>query len=172
VPLSRAERLRRRYKPTDIRVLFIGESPPSGGTFFYYANSNLYNATREAFETAIPALRTEPDFLDAFQRLGCYVEDLCEEPVNHLDLRDPGRVQARATGIRPLARRMKRWSPQVVAVVMKAITGDAREALAVSGHADVERVELPFPARHYHQYVDQLTPHVRSWQRRHILLPL
>lgn len=75
--LSAAERRRRRYKPDDIRVLFIGESPPAGGTFFYYANSNLYDATRAAFEAALPALRKESDFLDAFKRLGCYVEDLC-----------------------------------------------------------------------------------------------
>jgi hypothetical protein len=56
-------------------VLFIGESPPARETFFYFANSNLYSATREAFEAAIPALRGEDDFLGAFQGLGCYVED-------------------------------------------------------------------------------------------------
>lgn len=170
--LSDAERTRRHYKPTDIRVLLIGESPPAGGTFFYYANSNLYNATCEAFKAAIPTLHKEPDFLDAFKQLGCYVEDLCEQPVNDLELRDPKRLQARVDGVKPLARRMKRWTPRVVVVVMKAITGDAGDALAASGHAGVEREELPFPARHQYQYVAQLTPLVKSWRRRRILLPL
>ena len=64
------ERIRRQFKPREIRALFVGESPPSGGTFFYRANSKLYFATREAFEAAIPALRKEVDFLDAFKRLG------------------------------------------------------------------------------------------------------
>jgi hypothetical protein len=172
MPLSAAERTRRRYRPTDIRVLFIGESPPAGGTFFYHANSNLYNATREAFQAAIPALREEPVFLDAFERLGCYLEDLCEQPVNDLDMRDPMRLQARADGVTPLARRMRRFSPQVVVVVMKAIAGDATRALVASGHAEVKREELPFPARHYDQYVQQLTTLVKSWRRRHVLLPL
>jgi hypothetical protein len=134
---SAAERTRRRYRPTDIRVLFVGESPPARGTFFYCANSNLYNATREALEAAIPALREEPDFLDAFERLGCYLEDLRDQPVNHLDMRDPKRLQARTAGVTPLARRMKHWSPQVVVVVMKAIASDVSKALVASGHAGV-----------------------------------
>jgi hypothetical protein len=171
-PLSSAERKRLCYRPAEIRVLFIGESPPAGGTFFYSANSKLYNATRESFQAAIPALRNEPDFLGAFKQLGCYVDDLCAEPVNNLELRDPKRIQARADGVEPLARRMKRWSPRVVVVVMKAIVGDADVALAVAGHSDVTREELPFPSRHYYQYRDELTPLVRSWRRRRILLPL
>src|SRR4051812_20336030 len=70
---SAAERTRRKYKPDDIRVLFIGESPPAGGEFFYLANSALYYATRQAFETAIPALRKREDFVRAFCALGCYL---------------------------------------------------------------------------------------------------
>lgn len=170
--LSAAERTRRRFTPTEVRVLFIGESPPAGGTFFYYANSNLYKATRSAFEAAIPALRDEPDFLNAFTRLGCYVEDLCEQAVNHLDLRDPTRLHARAEGVRPLARRIQGWSPRAIVVVMKAIADDAAAALTAAGLDAVDREELPFPARHYDQYVRRLTSLVRSWHRQPILLPL
>jgi hypothetical protein len=54
MPPPLAERARRRCRPVDVRVLFIGESPPSGGTFFYFANSALYVATKEPFEAAIP----------------------------------------------------------------------------------------------------------------------
>lgn len=172
MPRSATERLRRRYQPPDIRVLLIGESPPAGGTFFYSANSKLYDATREAFTAAIPALRSRPDFLDAFKQLGCYVDDLCDEPVNHLGLRDPRRLQARADGVTTLARRMQPWSPRIVVIVMKAIAGDAATAVRAAGHAGVEREELPFPARHYQQFVRDLTPLVMSWRRRRILLPL
>jgi hypothetical protein len=180
MPLSTAERTRRRYKPdaSDIRVLFIGESPPAGGTFFYYGNSKLYLATREAFERAIPALRREDDFLDAFERLGCYLEDLSLVPVNHLDLKDREqrreRRALRAEGIKPLARRMRPWSPRVVApVVLDMVkTGDIAETLRLAGRADAERADLPFPGRHHDRYVTELTEHVRSWRRRRILMPL
>jgi hypothetical protein len=175
---SPAERTRRDYRPNEVRVLFIGESPPAGGTFFHYANSKLYDATREAFEAAIPALRRADDFLEAFKRLGCYVEDLSPVPVNHLDLKDRKqrrqRRALRAEGIKPLARRMRLRPPPVVApVVLDMVnTGDIAETLRLAGHVDVERADLPFPGRHRDRYVNELTAHVRAWRRRRILLPL
>jgi hypothetical protein len=48
-------------------------------------------------------LRREDDFLAAFQRLGCYLDDLCLVPVIHLDLRDPKRLAERERGVAPLA---------------------------------------------------------------------
>lgn len=166
------ERQRRRYKPDDVRVVFIGESPPAGGTFFYYANAKLHHATRAAFTTAIPALRRENDFLDAFKRLGCYLEDLAHEPVNHLPLRHPARLAARREGIAPLARRIKPLQPRVVVVVMKDIVSDVVEALELAGLGHVPRERLPFPARHYSQYVEQLTEVVRARRRSRVFHPL
>lgn len=67
---TRVERKRHDYRPddaSDVRVLLVGESPPNGPTFFYSGNSGLFYATQEAFENAIPALRREPDFRDAFR---------------------------------------------------------------------------------------------------------
>ena len=110
-------RLRRRFRPDDVRVLFVGESPPAGDTFFYRANSKLYHATREAFTAAIPALRRESDFLRASQQLGCYLDDLSVSALNHPDIRDPQRVDARARGVAPLARRVRFLEPQAVCVV-------------------------------------------------------
>ena len=152
-------------------MLFIGESPPAAGRFFYRANSSLYSATRDAFEAAIPALRREDDFLPAFERLGCYLDDLCRVPVNHLDLRDPERLAERERGIAPLARRMKPLAPRVVCVVMKNIVPMVGVAASRAGF-DAEHEELPFPARHRAQYVAGLTQLVKAWRRRGILLPL
>jgi hypothetical protein len=176
--LSSAERQRRKFTPDDIRVLFIGESPPAGAAFFYFANSNLYDATREAFEQAIPALRREPDFLGAFRRLGCYLEDLSPVPVNHLDLGDPQqrreRRALRREGINSLARRMRAWTPRVVAVVMLDMlrTGDLQQLLSEARYGEVERADLPFPGRHRGRYVEELTDHVGSWRRRGIVSPI
>lgn len=175
---SAAERTRRKYKPDDVRVLFIGESPPVGGEFFYLANSALYYATRQAFEDAIPALRKREDFLGAFCALGCYLEDLSTVPVNHLDLSDrQQRAERRALrrkGMKALSRRMRPWSPRVVApVVLDMVrSGDIDETLRLAGYEDVERADLPFPGRHRDRYVDELTAHVRRWKRQRILLEL
>jgi hypothetical protein len=78
--MQRAELIRKRYLTKEVRVLFVGESPPAGGTFFYAANSNLYFATEEAFVAALPALEGK-DFLEEFRRLGCYLDDLCLDAV-------------------------------------------------------------------------------------------
>lgn len=165
------ERLRQRYRPDDVRVLFVGESPPAGGTFFYRANSKLFDATREAFEAALPRLRREEDFLSAFQRLGCYLDDLCLEPVNDLDIRDPKRLAERDRGVGPLARRMQALDPLLVCVVMKAIADDVGRASSRSG-LDIEQIALPFPGRHRAQYVDGLTRLAKGWRRSRVLLPL
>jgi hypothetical protein len=162
------ERLRRRYRPDDVRVLFVGESPPAGGTFFYRANSKLYAATREAFEAAIPALRQKDDFLAAFQRLGCYLDDLCPQAVNDLAIRDPTRLAERERGVAPLARRMTALDPAVVCVVMKGIVPEVTAAVERAG-VDVQIEALPFPARHRGQYVAGLTRLVRRWRRGGVL---
>ena len=57
---SGIEELRGLYRPERVRLLLVGESSPAGGTHFYLANSNLFQATREAFvlaldETGIPS---------------------------------------------------------------------------------------------------------------------
>ena len=153
-------------------MLFVGESPPAGGTFFYRANSKLYHATREAFERAIPRLAREDDFLSAFARLGCYVDDLALYPVDHLDLKAPERLQARAAGVKPLACRIKPLRPRVAVVVMKAIVDDVADALELAGHGAVKREDLPFPARDRDRYIAELAELVASCRRRRILARL
>ena len=44
------ERLRQQFRPEAVRLLFIGESPPASGRFFYHGDSGLYRAIREVFQ--------------------------------------------------------------------------------------------------------------------------
>ena len=74
---SGRERLRKRYRPERVQILFVGESPPASGRFFYQADSGLYRAVKETFLTAIAPL-AKNDFLDSFRSLGCYLVDLAE----------------------------------------------------------------------------------------------
>jgi hypothetical protein len=60
-----AERLRRRYRPARVRLLFIGESPPASGRFFYRQDSGLYGAIRDAFRGIDPSI-TDETFLGIF----------------------------------------------------------------------------------------------------------
>ena len=76
-----------KWQPQRIKVLLIGESPPAQAkNFFFYApNSDLYNFTKKAFENVYKDKISEyPVFLNFFMDLGCFLDDLCEEPVNYI----------------------------------------------------------------------------------------
>jgi hypothetical protein len=162
------ERTRGRYRPDELRVLFIGESPPAGDTFFYDADSLLYRATREAFVSAVPKLAGRDDFLDAFRQMGCYLEDLSLEPVDKLP--DPAKRQARSDAVPGLTRRLKGMSPRLVVLVVKGIRPQVVQALDGAGLADVRMEALPFPGQwHRARYVAELTALVKSWRRARLL---
>jgi hypothetical protein len=60
--LAERERLRERYRPKYVRILFVGEAPPASRRFFYRKDSGLYRTIRGAFEKALPRVR-DRDFL-------------------------------------------------------------------------------------------------------------
>ena len=104
-PLADLEELRQVYKPERVRVLFLGESPPAGKSFFYLGNSNLCRYTQEAFSAAFGTEYEDAgDFLVHFWRMGCYLDDLCMVPVNNLSNRE--RRAERRRGVGSLAERM------------------------------------------------------------------
>lgn len=168
------EAVRRQFLPKNVSVLFIGESPPAGGTFFYLANSKLYEATKEAFRSALPDLVRGPNFLERFAKLGCYLDDLCLEPVNHLKLDNPlakaKRLRLREQGEAPLAGRMRDLGPRHVVVVMKGIEENVRRALDLA-QLDVALDPLPFPGRtaYRDRYVDDLVEILRRARARGLL---
>lgn len=82
---SATQQTRQDYLPDVVRVLFIGESPPAGGTFFYYANSNLYRATYEGL-AAGELGAADGNFRRCFQHAGCYLEDLALHVSRALEL--------------------------------------------------------------------------------------
>jgi hypothetical protein len=162
------DELRGRYRPDVIRVLLVGESPPAGGTFFYAANSNLYRATRDAFELGVPEL-LRGDFLDDFKALGCFLDDLCLMPVNNLRgsaEREQQRIDERKRGQEPLANRIRDARPQAVAVVMKGIAGNVRSSVDAAGAAGLPMRAFAFPGRPAHtaSYIRELAAYLR-WLR-------
>jgi hypothetical protein len=162
------DEMRRKFRPTEVRVLFVGESPPAGGTFFYFGNSILFRATRDAFQRAVPDLLSR-DFLASFSGLGCYLEDLCSQPVNRLP--DAPRRTARRDSESALAARLTKTSPKAVIVVMSAIAENVRRSLA-SAEIDCPVYVLPFPSRpeHKRRYVEELAEIVGDLRTENALI--
>ena len=164
-----AEALRLKYKPVEIRVLFVGESPPAGGTFFYAANSNLFRATAAAFAQAFGSqVPGEPAFLEFFREAGCYLEDLCLEPVNHMATVD--RTRSRKAGEHALPARLKVHAPAVVIAVPMSVQAHVASALAQSGLAGVPLHGLPFPAMgHQRRFATELVALLQELRARGVL---
>lgn len=155
------ERLRGRYRPDRVRVLFVGEAPPASGRFFYQANSGLYRAVRDAFANAFPTL-SDSDFLESFRALGCYLVDLCDTPVDHLSCNQ--RMRARLHGELRLARILKLVRPEVVITVVRSIAGNVKRSQQRANWSGLH-IELPYPGRwHYHRaaFVREIQPVLRK----------
>jgi hypothetical protein len=155
------ERLRRRYRPEPVKVLFVGESPPASGRFFYQADSGLYRSFRDVFVIAFPASH-ESDFLKLFRGLGCYLVDLCGKPVDHLDRR-PRRRACLAGEVR-LSRILKQLQPQIVVTVVRSIVPNVRRSIDLAGWKG-QLLDLPYPGRWRHHrlvFQKQLLPVLRK----------
>ena len=154
--LSR-EKLRRSFRPARVRVLFVGESPPASGRFFYARDSGLYRAMREAFQATDAAIRDD-NFLATFQSSGCYLVDLCADPVDSLAA--AARRVACATGEASLARTIRELQPAVIAILLRSIGHNVTNAIArANWHGDV--IRLPYPGRwirHRKAFIDVLRP--------------
>jgi hypothetical protein len=158
------EELRQVHRPDKVRVLFIGESPPAGGTFFYRGDSDLCRHTQEAFSAAFgTGFAGAGDFLIHFWRAGCYLDDLCLVPVNHLSKAE--RRRERKRGVAPLAERIGAMSPGAVVVVMKGIAPQVEQAVKRAGLTRVPLYSLPFPAMgHQGSYMAGLAEALRELQ--------
>jgi len=153
------ERLRRRYRPADVRLLFIGESPPASGRFFYQGDSGLYRAIRDAFLAADPSI-TRDGFLSAFQNSGCYLIDTCLHPVDHLD---PRPRRAACLAAEPsLALQIRDLRPAAIVTLLRSIRDNVRRA-AAAAEWNGPIVEVPYPGRwasHRKLFLENLTPHL------------
>jgi hypothetical protein len=142
------ERLRNRYRPACIRILFVGESPPASGRFFYQADSGLYRAVRETFVQAFPLLKNT-EFLDSFRALGCYLIDLCGEPVDKLT--PTTRRYTCQIGEKRLAQKIRALRPQAIVTVVRSIRANVKRAQEDAGWTG-RHLELPYPGRwHRHR---------------------
>jgi hypothetical protein len=130
--MCNVEKTRREFKPDSIATLFVGESAPHGGTFFYKEDSILFNAMKNAFTEARQELfEGKGVFLKHFQDCGFYLDDLADEPINHLP--PPSRRAKRISGIPKLAERIKCYRPKEIVIIMCAIRRNVVQAIREAG---------------------------------------
>jgi len=164
------EELRAKYRPTTVKVLFIGESPPAGDNFFYCAKGNLYTNTKAAFADAYKGCFKDETFLGFFKDRGCYLDDLCLDPINHLD--EKMKKQMWRQGVAPLAERIRHLEPKPLQciVVIKEIEWNIRSALQQAEASIIPLRSITFPAYgHHKKYVKELIPILRELIKNKIL---
>jgi hypothetical protein len=106
--LEAVEAARTRFRPERIMTLFVGESAPVSGDFFYFGNTALQLYMKRAVEDAFGK---GDNFLERFKAFGWYLDDLVLTPVNQLAKADriaqcqaaQGSLSARIAEYRPLA---------------------------------------------------------------------
>lgn len=162
---DRYEALRSSYKPEMIKVLFVGESRPAGGAFFYSGNSTLSRYTQKAFELVLDKKFSTPvAFLKEFRALGCYLDDLALEPVNNLK-----NARERTTKLRlyipNFAQRLQAYGPTAIIVVKRSIVRLVEQGVKQSGISVEHNMFFPLihPARgHHNRYVEELSSVLRE----------
>ncbi len=142
MPSSTFEDLRNYYKPDDIEVLFVGESRPQGGTFFYKEDSALYRETKKAFNEYFG----QPIFtLDNFKQWNCWLYDICDEPINGLP--DGERSNCIHTNISRLVALVQQEKPKLIIVCkITLVKPEISISDIMKSYRDEESIFfLPFP---------------------------
>ena len=152
------EELRKDWNPQNVRVrikvLFVGESPPKSGRFFYDRNTALYYATFCAFSRVFGV--SEPEFLEFFQKSGCYLYDVLKVPGKKITDVDKSILNQAKEDLKDFIRNTR---PDVVIVIHK--TGVYRRIEEILSQLRKEGIiksfySLPFPTRYFNEYVEGL----------------
>ena len=133
------EDIRSSFRPAEIRVLFVGESAPQSGKFFYKGNSQVYGYMEKYLGQKL--FQTHNNFLENFKAAGYYFDDLVLTPVNKAPRNEQKRLRIQA--VPSLAKRIKDYNPIVVVALLKRIEENVRKAVLLSG------VDACFCATHF-----------------------
>ena len=161
---------RNKYKPIKVNVLFIAESPPSSGGYFYVEKTigkdHLFRETMKAlgFWPIDRPMRKGCDkrpMLNEFRSIGFFLIDTCEIPVDRLQSRE--RRLSTVQGALTLPRRVKSLDPDRILIVKKTVFKPGRQVLTDAGFGNriLNTKPLPFPShgnqRKYRTMLKQLT---------------
>ena len=157
------ERLRESYKPEKIKILFVGESAPAGGAFFFDGNPIQFTTNiRKTFEMALDVtFEDNKEFLNYFKDKQCYLDDLCLEPVNHLPPAE--RAMMLRDSVEPLSERLRDMNPDVIIISMRSIEHYVHDAIVLSDVTS-KVVVTPFPGMgHLLQFREIVIPILKEY---------
>ena len=140
------EDIRSSFRPNEIRLLFVGESAPESGKFFYKRDSQMYRHMKTILGQNL--FRSSSNFLENFKAAGCYLDDLVLTPVNKSSQNE--RKQACERAIPDLAKRIKDYNPYMVVALLKRIEKCVRKAVTISG-VDARFYVTHFPGNGQHK---------------------
>ena len=118
------------FKPNRIRILFVGESPPSPITGkFFYEGGPLTRHMKKAFESQYSSIQqlTDSDFLKCFKKMGCYLDDISLKPVAGMSESDRNYIIL--SGLNDFIDRLKGYRPNAVVTIIKRIDFFVRYAV-------------------------------------------
>ena len=135
--MSRSEELHRSFRPDQIRTLFVGESAPRSGKFFYLQNTGLYRAMKSVFNW-------DGDFLSQFKARGFYLDDLSLIPVNGMGPKE--RRKQCEESVASLSTRLKGYKPSTIVIIGRSVDKWIRKAVH-EARLDVPIHSTTYPGR-------------------------
>ena len=152
----RVEAIRKTFRPKRIRTLFVGESAPRSGKFFYRGDSKM----RLYMERVVKSVLGESDdFLNTFKKCGWYLDDLVLTPVNHLTTSERKAKCRKAQN--KLAARIAEYQPEAIVCLLSRIENIVEAAKIESG-STASFYSVPFPGnghqKRFHAEMKKIIP--------------
>ena len=132
------EATRARFRPERVMTLFVAESAPDSGKFFYFGNNPMLTDMQRAIEHS---LGEGGDILARFKAMGWYLDDLSLAPVNNLPKR--ARVAICRDAEPSLTARIAEYRPLAIVALLKRIEKNVNAA-AIAAGSDAPRFAVPF----------------------------
>jgi hypothetical protein len=137
--MEAVEATRARFRPERVTTLFVGESAPVSGDFFYYGNTALQRHMQHAVEDAFGG---GGNFLDRFKSYGWYLDDLVLTPVNQLTKSERNAKCLAAQD--SLAARIAEYQPLAIVSLLISIKKIV-DAAAIAAGSTAQCFAVPFP---------------------------
>jgi hypothetical protein len=136
--IEAVEAVRARYCPKRIKTLFVGESPPASGAFFYCRNNAMLHHMQRAVELA---LGENGNFLE-LQSLRLVSRRLVLTPVNKLTKSE--RKGKCLDAQKSLADRIAAYQPEAILSLLMFIKPFV-DAAAITAGSNAPLYAVPFP---------------------------
>ena len=133
------------FKPEQIRILLVGESPPNPKTGkFFYEGGPLTKHIKKVFECQYDSIQdlTDSDFLKCFKKLGCYLDDVSLRRVDGMN--DSERNYTVLSEVNDFIDRLMGYRPNAVITILKRIDFFVKYSVEQAG-LDLQPDILPFP---------------------------